>query len=45
MTFCFRPGLSMVFPHGFSGFVNFDLLLGYEDFESYNFSFGMRYEF
>jgi uncharacterized protein with beta-barrel porin domain len=43
--FRLSPGMSMVFPHGINGFINFDFLVGYSKFESYNLSFGLRYEF
>jgi outer membrane autotransporter protein len=43
--FRLSPGVTMVFPHGISSFINFDCLVGYSDFESYNLSLGMRFEF
>ena len=43
--FRLSPGVSMVFPHGVTSYVNFDMLLGYDDYESYSLSFGLRFEF
>ena len=43
--FRLSPGVSMVFPHGITSYVNFDMLLGYDDYESYSLSFGARFEF
>jgi len=43
--FRLSPGVSMVFPRGISAFLNYDVLLGYDNFNSNNFTFGLRYEF
>ena len=43
--FRLSPGVSMVFPHGITSYVNLDMLLGYDDYESYSLSFGARFEF
>ena len=37
-------GASAQFMHGFSGFVSYDKLVGYQDFDQNDWSFGLRYE-